>query len=483
MINYDNWKEIQVPVTNLLLDPSNPRIPGSGENLTQRDLLRDLVENDKVYELARSIADKGYYPIESLIIVEENGKKYVLEGNRRLAALMLLLSPEAAPENWEKRFRNLAARVELKALMKVKALIAPTREAAAPLIMSKHTKKDFEGWSPLMQAKFYRNLVSEGLTIDDIADQYSTKPSEITDAFQRYEMYEIACILDLPDEVMKRVHNPREFHITTLDRLYKTPLVNEFLGITFDKEKQLKGKIKEAEFIKGYSKMITDIAMGKIGSRNLNKIQDIKKYLDSFGPQKPDLTTKGRFTAKSLLKATSIGRPTLKKPKGDKKSPRAKPRQRALIPARTKCELSNQRINDVFEELKKLDVAKFPNSVSLMFRSLIEMSISYYLKQTKDLKAIIDKEKNKRKGDLPRDWQPTLIQMLKFIVEQEDKIIDDPNLRKVLRKLVSAKDQFISIDSLNMLVHNEHFYPTEDMLRKFWASFEGLFRIILIEPD
>ena len=155
MIDYSKWKESQLTVTNLLLDPHNPRIPDSGESLSQRDLLADLVQNDKVHELAKSIVENGYYPVEALIIVREHKKKYVVEGNRRLAALKLLLSPETAPEqSWERRFRALANRIDPNAVRKVKVIRAPSREAAAPVIMSRHTRSQVERWSPVMQAKF-----------------------------------------------------------------------------------------------------------------------------------------------------------------------------------------------------------------------------------------------------------------------------------------------------------------------------------------
>jgi hypothetical protein len=80
MIDYSKWKEDEPSVINLQLDPNNPRIPDSGQELCQRDLIADLLENDKVYDLAKSIVNNGYYPVESLIVVKEKSKTYVLEG-------------------------------------------------------------------------------------------------------------------------------------------------------------------------------------------------------------------------------------------------------------------------------------------------------------------------------------------------------------------------------------------------------------------
>ncbi|HEX4000241.1 MAG TPA: hypothetical protein VHX65_16940, partial [Pirellulales bacterium] len=84
------WKKLQIKITTLELDPLNPRIPALVESPSQRDIVANLVAHEDVYELAKSVVDfGGLYPNESLIAIEENGNKIVVEGNRRLAALNL----------------------------------------------------------------------------------------------------------------------------------------------------------------------------------------------------------------------------------------------------------------------------------------------------------------------------------------------------------------------------------------------------------
>lgn len=484
MTDYGKWKESQLNVTSLLLDPHNPRIPDSSTELSQRDIIADLVENDKVLDLAKSIVANGYYPHEALIIVEDGKKKYVLEGNRRLAALKLLLSPEIALMEWEQRFRSLSYQIDTNAIRKVKVIKSPSREAAAPIIMSKHTRSQIESWSPLMQAKFYRNLVERGLTIDDIAEQYKIQTSEITDALQRYQMYSVACALNLSDDLARKVHNPREFPITTLGRLYKYSKVNEFLGISFDENKNLVGSVDVEEFKKGYTKIVTDIAKGVVHSRTVNKTEAMDKYLLSIKKYKPNLNKKGSFTSDTLIKAEAPK--TIPHPSAAKKKAKTKPIPRALIPSSFTCDVNNQRINDVVNELKKLPVAQCPNAVALMFRSLLEMSLGYYLDRTGHLFKITEKERKKResKGNFfPSDWHPKLTEMLKYVVDEDTHIISNGNLLQALRKLIAQKNTLISIDTLNLFVHNQHFYPNEDSLRPFWPQLQGLFEIILIESD
>jgi hypothetical protein len=107
-MDLNRWKKHQPRVSTLELDPLNPRIPALVDAPSQRDIVAYMVEHEEVYDLARSIADfGGLYPGESLIAVEEDGKKTVVEGNRRLAALKLLNSPDLAPDKMKGKFRSL----------------------------------------------------------------------------------------------------------------------------------------------------------------------------------------------------------------------------------------------------------------------------------------------------------------------------------------------------------------------------------------
>jgi len=83
-----------LPVDDLYLDWRNPRLAelglSSGED--QEEILRILWRDMAVDELAYSIATNGYFRHEILFGTREDGKLYVIEGNRRLAAVKLLLS-------------------------------------------------------------------------------------------------------------------------------------------------------------------------------------------------------------------------------------------------------------------------------------------------------------------------------------------------------------------------------------------------------
>lgn len=486
-MDYSTWEEKQISVNNILLDPRNPRIPPASEPLDQRSLLADLIDHDKVYELAQNIAKNGYYPVESLIVVREGGKMFVIEGNRRLAALKLLIAPEAAPGGQTPKFRALSNMIDKTTIKKVKVVIAPNREATAPILMSRHTYRQIEAWEPIMQASFYSSLLQNGITIDDLSRKYNISKLSILQSLRLYKMYQIACSLDLPDDAAQTVHNPREFKATTLKRFYERPVSQEFLGIILSNEvADIVGVVDEEEFKKGYKKVVTDIATGKEDSRSLGTTEQVKRYIGTFSEQeRPDLSIKGSFTSDTLLKGKGeeAVEGIVKRGKAVRR-PKRKPT--GLIPDNISCDVNNQRVNDTFNELRTLKVAKYPNATAVLFRSLLEMALSHYLHVSGDLYVIIEEEKReleKRNKTLKKGWHPGLKRMLTYITSSKCNIIQNPNMKRVLEKFTRQKDEFLSQDDLNYFVHNQYYAPNEEALRGFWGQLEGLFQIILVEPD
>lgn len=82
-------------VDNLFLDPTNPRL---GRHIASPKLplekVMEIMSDWTLDELAESFLQRGFWPQEALIVVEEKlyGQSHlvVVEGNRRLAALKYL---------------------------------------------------------------------------------------------------------------------------------------------------------------------------------------------------------------------------------------------------------------------------------------------------------------------------------------------------------------------------------------------------------
>jgi hypothetical protein len=480
MADYSKWIEKHVPVTSLLLDPHNPRIPPSGTKLLdQRALIAELVEHDNVIELAKDIAEDGYSPLESLIgLVDEDGKTYILEGNRRLAALKLLLSPDVAPDSASKKIRALAREVNSDGLRKVRVLHAPSRPAAARLIMQKHTRQQIEKWSPLMQARFYRTLADAGLDNTEMAKRYGSTPSEISEFLRTDATYELARLMNLPESIKAVVHNSRKFPVSTLQRLLDAPRAREVLGIDFDGSGAIHGTVNKDEFSKAFARILSDIATEKLTTRTINKpSEDVPKYLAQIKEDLPDKKRKGSFIAADFRSTVTADAAKVVKPSARK--PTGKPRQSAsVIPSGVKCRIKNTRIVEIFDELRRLRLEKNPNASAVLFRILLELCIGHYLDRTQKIQPLLASAAQKNKGN---DWYPTLRQMLDAMLQ--DKSISIPTLaRKKLNRLVSDKTSSLSVDGLDSYVHSRFSPPTARELRHYWDAFEDLFRVILEEP-
>lgn len=77
-----------VPTRDLHFDPRNPRLVNQGGG--DRELLATMWRDFNVAEVALSIAANGFWEYEPLLATRENGRLVVVEGNRRLAAVILL---------------------------------------------------------------------------------------------------------------------------------------------------------------------------------------------------------------------------------------------------------------------------------------------------------------------------------------------------------------------------------------------------------
>jgi len=476
-MDYSNWKRSDITVTNVMLDPENSRIVIADDTISQNELIYELVMYEKVYHLAKSIAEDGYFPTELLLAIKKNNKYVILEGNRRITAMKLLLNPESSPDLFKARFRVLSQRVNKSIIKKVRAVIAPNRESAAKLLESRHSAPQIEGWSPLAKGKFYYGQLVHGISIKEVSAQYNISEPRMRRYLRLYTIYNYAHTLDLDETTRESVIDPRKFSSTNLERFLNFKDVRDSFGIEFE-DGDIVGHIDENEFRKGLKSIVTDIATGKIQSRDINNKDDALKVLNKL-KYKPDLSKVDSFrvTPKSALEGISHKTEKVLRPKVKKARVR---KSKSLVPSNFKCEVNNIRISNIFKELKELSAKKYPNAVSILLRALLEMGLTYHLEKTGYMSTLIrDLSQKNRLG--PKK-QPSLRQMLIYVTDNNG-IISSSNLKRALKKFLSQKDSIFSLETLNEFVHNEQWLPTEDMLRVNWNQLEAFFEIILTEPE
>ena len=152
-----------VPISALRLDPDNPRLPADKQGASQEDLAVDLDLGYEALTVADSIATHGFFNSEPLIVVPDEiaGTWVVVEGNRRLTALLGLTDPRIRsqfpdPEAWE----LLSEKASIDPSTEVPVVVAPDRKSVVPIIGFRHIS-GILAWTPFAQARYVAKLVDE----------------------------------------------------------------------------------------------------------------------------------------------------------------------------------------------------------------------------------------------------------------------------------------------------------------------------------
>ncbi len=177
-----------IGIERLLLDPNNPRLASEGEGEGQPALLKELLAHYDLVELAHSFSRNGYFDEEPLIavpadstgktrsddalrrLVDDPTKRFVVvEGNRRLATLKILMEPglreKLGLKSWPVPTR--AVKDDLKA---VPVILYKTREEVIPYLGVRHIT-GIKKWEAYAKALYISEMTKKGLTVDYIQEQ------------------------------------------------------------------------------------------------------------------------------------------------------------------------------------------------------------------------------------------------------------------------------------------------------------------------
>lgn len=139
-------------VSDLRLDPENPRLPENVDTTSQSKILERFYSDYALDELAASYVANGFFPSEHLLILIDGT---VLEGNRRLAALKFLLHDEDAIEAGLDEYdtdQPFSAE-DAARLREVPVLIVDDRDDVWAYLGYRHISGAKE-WSPAAKARF-----------------------------------------------------------------------------------------------------------------------------------------------------------------------------------------------------------------------------------------------------------------------------------------------------------------------------------------
>lgn len=264
----DTTSERSIPISSLLLDAQNPRLPEIQDS--QYDIIRGMLQSqgEKLINLAHHLVDHGPNPASLLIVTpsESSDSMFsVLDGNRRLAALKLLESPSLADGLLDRatsgKLKQLSARFQRSPITSMDCVVVADRDEADQWIVLIHRGQQqgagLVEWDGQVAARYdVRKAAKPHLALDvlDFVRKHGT----------------------LSDQTQKRI-DAGKFPITSLQRLLGTPYVRKKLGVDLAEDKTIRTLFPEEEILKGLARVVDDLGTGII---TVSKIKSQTQRID-----------------------------------------------------------------------------------------------------------------------------------------------------------------------------------------------------------
>ncbi len=442
-----------IAIQNLLIDLQNPRYD---PRTNQREAILTIVteQGAKILALADDIIAEGSLNPSELPMVMpsgDDGTYIVMEGNRRLTAIKLLLqapllSSLNLPDSVTKKFKALHEKAKENLSADILCSVFESREEAKHWIELRHTGENggvgIVPWDGVQTQRFRGSSPS-------LQAIEAVRNSEYLDDTTRNKLPKIA--------------------ITNIERVLNTPEARDIIGIDI-KNNELTFKEPDEVVIPRLAKLVSDIANKKKRVTHLDSKEqrvDYAKEVVENPVQKAD-PAKPIEQNKAGVAFGGSGKPgTL---------PRVLPvHRKTLIPKRLKLTIPVLRLNRIYDELQRLDVAAYVNSCAVLLRVFVELSADEYAQTHGITTSKVNPSRTLPNGEVipEREKEFSLREKLNAIAEymEKEKVCAKDELRGV-RTIITNRDHVLSIDNLNAYVHNRNYNPSDSDLKTTWDNLE-----------
>ena len=230
-----------MPVSDLAFDKKNPRLVEFDISTKESDLIRFLWETMDIRELMLSIAASGYFEHEPVIVAKERGEHVVIEGNRRLAAVKLLLDP-SLQKGLSGKMPKASNEVR-QSIEEIPCLLS-SRQAAWRYLGFKHVNGP-QKWGSYAKSQYIANVHRNyGIPLDEIAHQIGDTHNTVRRLYRGLmviEQAERAGVYDRGDRWYSR------FYFSHLYVGLQSSGFSEFLNLMPAKEEEVEPVPKEKQ--------------------------------------------------------------------------------------------------------------------------------------------------------------------------------------------------------------------------------------------
>lgn len=462
------WKTQSFEPKRLQLDPQNPRIEVE-KTATQEHIRLKLLELEDVLDLARGIErNKGLFYGERIIVVEEEGKVVVLEGNRRVAACQMLLSPSLVPTNFKSRFPKASEQTKA-AIRAIPADVSPSRAIAEPILTKRHTEQSAKPWSPVAKMRRAVRLL-DNHSVDEVAQLLGTSIGQVRKLVRPYRLLKLALDLTVwtPDE--RRVLEDEKLKTNPYTRLFTLAATKEALRAHFDEDQNIVSGLTPEKFRSELERiardfLIPDPANG--GKPKRDTRTDASEYFaELLADNKVQGWTpsdaKGEATDKTANKTSNkpTATPAEKasaKPQGTTQGTATQPQtpKASVFFENLQCHVQDDILIKLTGELKSVNHTKMPVAASLLLRATFESALVYRIRKAKKWGDLLAQQKQGTKPG--RD--PGLSDLISFASVHANGVFLEQNMCKTLAS-GTTKNAKSYLDAMTHMKFQEADPPT-----------------------
>jgi hypothetical protein len=190
-----------------------------------------------IEEIAESICSAGFVPLDPFIGYSAGGKTVILEGNRRLATLKLLLDSELTPERYKNTWAEFRKRLTPEIKREIQeipvVLYADRKNADVLAYIGYRHANGIMGWDAEEKAAFIAQLVEDksiNWSYAEIARKIGSKAPQVEKLYVAHRLIEQAKEEDVAGADIMR----NSFGVLT--RAIQSPGVTKFLGVKFPRD-------------------------------------------------------------------------------------------------------------------------------------------------------------------------------------------------------------------------------------------------------
>ena len=425
-------KFVDVPIKNLIVNPSNDRHGPKGSEDKAIQWLFDK-RGAHMVSLAKDILEQER--ISDAPLVKQKGQKFIVfDGNRRVTCLKVMSGLATAKGSAADTIAKLIKQSGWKSPNLITCQVENDQNVIDTILSRRHNGVDGGkgqlGWD--LRAKANHSNRTGGTNHYPIA--------EAVESFLGETGY------------------PRTGKIkrSTLFRLINTKGRQARFGIRLNDDGALETTKDEASVIRLLTRVADDIVEDKLTLVNLLNVKGINEYLDALSTEGFDLSTQSQNSGQSSINKTQGLNNPPKKPLKQSKPPK----RDTLIPNEHISVAWKERqgkIERIWKDLQwNLRFSRTELAIPIAFRTLIELSTNYACKRL-ELQS----------SEALRKRVKTVAQALRDKGALTSKDFAD------LERLLGDQKSGMELEALHRVVHSQTADLNDNDLRAMWDSFES----------